>query len=467
MAPEEPTNEPVSSPSHVPARERAADGPHDGTRRSTHPGATARTPEPEPQAKGTSWVRLAALVGGIAAIGIFASVSLLFIVLAIIVMIFLHELGHYLTAKSAGMKVTEFFIGFGPRIWSFHRGETEYGVKAIPAGAYVRIIGMHNLDEVDPADEARAYRQKPYWRRMSVAVAGSAMHFFLALASIWAVLVFYGGPNGSLRYDPEDWAIGRVTPGSAAESLGIQEGDDLVAVDGVSVATFDELAAAVQPRPNETVEVTWLRNGIEQSGEVELGSQFSEPGVETGLLGVSPTYEHVPFETVNPFTAVYRSFGEFGSIVGMTFEAFGDIFSPDGVSDFVGQVRDAGNDEPIERGSGGGASGNQNRPISIFGAAVLGADAVDAGGLASALLFMVSINIFVGIFNLVPLLPLDGGHVAIGTYERIRELFRRDGRRYFVDVAKLMPLTYLVVIAMVGLGVSTLYLDIVDPVQVP
>ena len=111
---------------------------------------------------------LAVVVGLLVAqrTGHFATVS---VILAVIAMIMLHELGHFLTAKWAGMKVTEYFLGFGPRIWSVRRGETEYGVKALPLGGYVRIIGMHNLEEVDPADEARTYRQKPYWRRMSVA----------------------------------------------------------------------------------------------------------------------------------------------------------------------------------------------------------------------------------------------------------------------------------------------------------
>ena len=115
------------------------------------------------------------------------------VVVASCVMIFLHELGHFLTAKRAGMKVTEFFLGFGPRIWSFQRGETEYGIKAIPAGAYVPIIGMNNLEEVDPADEARTYRQKSLLgRRMSVAVAGSAMHFLIALVLVFVRLLAFG-----------------------------------------------------------------------------------------------------------------------------------------------------------------------------------------------------------------------------------------------------------------------------------
>ncbi|HEY5698935.1 MAG TPA: site-2 protease family protein, partial [Acidimicrobiales bacterium] len=144
----------------------------------TPEGPIAADQEPEGDIAGV--LGLVGLVGALVALGLFGGWPILAVVVSLIVMIFMHELGHYITAKRAGMKVTEFFIGFGPRIWSFQRGETEYGVKAIPAGAYVRIIGMNSLEEVDPADESRTYRQKSYPRRMSVAVAGSAMHFLMA-----------------------------------------------------------------------------------------------------------------------------------------------------------------------------------------------------------------------------------------------------------------------------------------------
>ncbi len=116
---------------------------------------------------------------------------------AIIAMIMLHELGHFVMAKRAGMKVTEFFLGFGPRLWSIRRGETEYGVKAIPAGGYVRIIGMSNVDEVDPADEERTYRSKPYRHRLGVAVAGSTMHFIIAAVPAVPALAAAGLPTAA------------------------------------------------------------------------------------------------------------------------------------------------------------------------------------------------------------------------------------------------------------------------------
>ncbi len=143
-----------------------------------------------------SWVRFGLMVVALVAVGRFGGLAVLVVVLALIVIVVLHELGHFLTARWAGMKVSEFYVGFGPRLWSFRRGETTYGVKAILAGAYVRILGMNNLERVDPAEEHRTYRSKPYWRRMSVAVAGSAMHFLLAVLLLW-VLYSAVGFHGS------------------------------------------------------------------------------------------------------------------------------------------------------------------------------------------------------------------------------------------------------------------------------
>ena len=123
--------------------------------------------------------------------------SVLIVVVALVIMIMLHELGHLLTAKWGGMKVTEYFLGFGPRLWSIRRGETEYGIKAIPAGGYVKILGMTSAEEVDPADEPRTYRQRPFHNRLLVAVAGSAMHGVMAFVLLWGLFVFIGAPQGN------------------------------------------------------------------------------------------------------------------------------------------------------------------------------------------------------------------------------------------------------------------------------
>jgi membrane-associated protease RseP (regulator of RpoE activity) len=175
--------------------------------RSTLEGAdppVGRVPRPGPE---KSPRRLAGeLVVAIAAIVALAVVTgyvdLLIVVVSIIVIVMLHELGHFLTAKHGGMKVTEYFVGFGPRLWSFRRGETEYGIKALPLGGYVKIPGMTNLEEVDPADEGRLYRDKPFHSRLLVAVAGSAVHFLLAFVLLWVLLAFVGIP----------WAVWSARP---------------------------------------------------------------------------------------------------------------------------------------------------------------------------------------------------------------------------------------------------------------
>ena len=174
----------------------------------------AQTPGVEqPPEQPRSVVGLVLLVAGIVALGVLGSVSAVIVVIALLVMIFMHELGHYMTARASGMKVTEFFLGFGPRIWSFNRGETEYGLKAVPAGAYVRIIGMHNLDPVEPEDEARAYKSKPYWRKMSVASAGSMMHFIMAAVLMFGLFATYG------QRDPDNvWTVGSLSRLGDAET---------------------------------------------------------------------------------------------------------------------------------------------------------------------------------------------------------------------------------------------------------
>jgi membrane-associated protease RseP (regulator of RpoE activity) len=412
----------------------------------------------EPQ--GSSMVRLALLVGSVLLLGLWAGASAVIVVLAIVAIIFLHELGHYVTARAAGMKCTEFFIGFGPRIWSFHRGETEYGIKAIPAGAYVKVIGMTNLEEVDPADEARTYRQKPYWRRMSVAVAGSTMHFLIALVCLFAFFVAVG-----VQQD-DRWEVGRLASGavpgvvSPAGQAGVEIGDRLVAFDGVEVVTFDDVREQILSNaPGDEVVVTVDRQGQLLDVPVVLGELEGVP-----FLGVGPSY---PPQPLGPGSAVVTTFTEFGEYSRLTVEAIVRIFSPSGLANFLGLAVDTARTPDSPDGPVTTPIDEQgDRVLSIYGAARLGTQMTDTG-IAGLLAFLALINIFIGIFNLVPLLPLDGGHVAIATYEKIRELFARSKARYHADVSKLIPLTYAVIFVLVGVGVVALYLDIANPIDLP
>src|SRR5438270_13747000 len=144
-------------------------------------------------------VRLAYFVAIVLILAIVTGFSpFLGVIFALIAIVMLHEFGHFLTAKWAGMKVTEYFFGFGPKLWSVRRGETEYGIKALPLGGYVRIIGMNNLEQVDPADEPRTYRQQSFPKRMAVAVAGSFMHFVMAFILLFVLWAAVGVPKPTL-----------------------------------------------------------------------------------------------------------------------------------------------------------------------------------------------------------------------------------------------------------------------------
>jgi len=419
-------------------------------------------PPPAPDRR----ITLVAVVSLIALLGFAGGWQLLLVVGAIVVMIVLHELGHYIAAKKSGMKVTEFFLGFGPKLWSVRRGETDYGVKAIPAGAYVRIIGMHNLDDVPPEDESRTYRQQSYPKRMAVALAGSGMHFLQAIVAIFLVFTIFGAPGGHLFTKVNDFRIGEVENGSAAQQAGIQTGDSILSINGERVDSFDKLHDVVAPRQGQQVQIVLGRNGQQIVKDVTLGESEGH-----GLLGVRP--QPPPQQRVNPVTAAGRTFTEVGHISKETFGFFGAFFSPSGLSDFADTVvhrgdttqsADTSSGTTSGSGSGSGSGSStvaQNRPVSIIGAARFGSEIVNEGAFAF-LAFFASINIVIGIFNLIPLLPLDGGHVAIATYERIRS---RKGRPYHADVMKLMPLAYAVVMVLVVIGAATIFLDIVNPIH--
>jgi membrane-associated protease RseP (regulator of RpoE activity) len=414
-------------------------------------------------------VRLLLVVGaGVAAAVLTGTTGTLAVVLAIVIMIMLHELGHFATAKWGHMKVTEYFLGFGPRLWSIHRGETEYGVKAIPAGGYVKIIGMSNLEEVDPADEPRTYRQQPFGRRLSVAVAGSAVHFILAFLILWVLFSFVGVPNGN------NVAVGGFSTiegtASPAKQAGLQPGDVFVSVDGRALSSPDQLVSYIQSHAGQPVTVVVKRHGDTQTVRVtpidertvKVQGQPAPPPSSTpyGIIGVQLTS---PVQTTNPIAAVGRSTTDLGRFSWDTLKALGSVFSPHGISNYTHQVTSpTGNTGNTGNQSQQSAS-NGPRLESPIGIVRLASQASHAG-LRDVLTLLFSINVFVGLFNLFPMLPLDGGHVAIAVYEQARS---RRGRRYHVDVAKLLPATYLVFLVLVVLGVTAIYMDVTHPLANP
>ena len=453
------------------------------------------------------------------------------LIVAIVASVFLHEMGHFLMAKRNGMKVTEFFIGFGPRIWSFRRGETEYGLKLVPAGAYVRIIGMHSLEDIAAGDdEERTYRSKSYWRRMPVVLAGPVVN--LALGFLLLVVVFAGFGHPSA----DQWRISTVSDSSAAQAAGLEPGDRLltfdgqpigafddftsviranagstvqlgierdgrridvpatigwsldtsgaralahlvpgdrvVAVGGTTVASYDQTAAALSSASGPT-ELTFERNGRTFTTTVDAPVDLPADGAR-GFLGVSPESVLVHAGIVS---ATGQAAGAFGETITGSVSAMGRIFSPSGIGRLAQHVANGGSVVdgdvvPVDGGSSSGASvpaggsstsSNVDRPMSLLGIVNIGTQLGEQTGWAGVLALLATVNIFLGLINLVPLLPFDGGHIAVATYEEVRT--RLSGKPYRVNMAKLMPLTYVVVLLMVGLFASTLYLDAVDPVK--
>ena len=408
------------------------------------------------------WGGLALVVFLLALVQVFWGLPMLIVVLAVIGMIFLHEMGHFVAARAAGMRVTEFFLGFGPRLWSIRRGETVYGLKAIPAGAYVRIIGMNNLEEVSPADEHRTYRSKPYWRRMSVAVAGSTVHFLLALVLIFSFLVI-GGKHEDVP--SPDWTVSLVAPDSPAERAGLLPGDRIVSVDNNPVATMNDMVA-VLPEPGTPVSL-----GVERGDEVlartlTLGTHPGDPS--RGYIGIaSGTAWSRHSVEVGYLEAVPETLDEFGFLVKESVLGIGRFFSPSGLNDFFRDVADEPTRQgtaPAERGFTTAASAeDQDRVVSIFGALKIGADLTE-NGYGNLLLFLALLNVFIGVFNMIPLLPFDGGHVVIATYERLRSW---GGRRYSADVSKMVPVAYAVILILAFVFIGSVYLDFTDPVELP
>ncbi|MDQ1439034.1 MAG: hypothetical protein QOK43_2663 [Acidimicrobiaceae bacterium] len=427
---------------------------------------TPLSPQPAPHAapadQRSAFIRLAVIV----AAGVLASIvtgvgKTVAVVFALILMIMLHEAGHFLMAKAAGMKVTEFFVGFGQRLWSVRKGETEYGIKAIPAGGYVKIVGMSTLEEVADEDEPRTYRQQGYWRRLSVAVAGSTVHFILAFLLLWTLFSVAGRPDYDHPLPVVDSITSFTTGPSPAQQAGFKVGDRILAVDGTPLANWDDLPTYIQARPETPIEFDVQRAGRRitltatpvdlAKVKVDGAPRVSKP---TGFVGIGPK---IPVQKDGVFAGVKDAGTGLWKFTTATVGAIGHIFSPKGVSGYVSQL--SGRAPAGDKGNGGG----DNRFISPVGFVRIAGQAADSG-LRDVLILLAGINVFVGVFNMIPLLPFDGGHVAIATYEAIRS---RKGRRYFVDGRKAMAAAYPVVVLLILIAATSLYIDLVRPLANP
>lgn len=370
--------------------------------------------------------------------------GILVFVLGVLLMILVHELGHFVAAKRFGIKVDEFFVGFGPRVWSFRRGETEYGLKAIPVGGYVRIAGMNPFQEEPPEDRGRLFGDKPAWQRAVVLVAGALTHFVLAflllLTFFWLLGVpRFGGPE-VVRV--ESTLDGEPSPAAAA---GLRAGDVFVEVDGRPARDYEEFVRYIDGHVGEEVAIVVERDGRRVALEAtpvldRVG------GEEVGRLGIVLTRAYVGRDRSGPVEGLVDALRFEGELVVNSFRAIGQVFGPEG----LGRVGE------LLFGEGERAATD---PVGIVGAARVSGQAVAAGQLDVFFFLFAFFNVFVGILNLLPLPPLDGGHLAVLGFESVT------GRR--VDPRRLIPVTALVVGFLILFTLALTYLDVFAPIPNP
>jgi membrane-associated protease RseP (regulator of RpoE activity) len=379
----------------------------------------------------------------------------------------LHELGHLATAKAFGMKVTRYFIGFGPKIFSFRRGETEYGLKAIPAGGFCEITGMTALEDVHPDDRKRAFYNQKVWKRVVVLSAGSITHFILGFIILLILAMSLGLPNNKdlpvlaeVSNCVQDHTVAYDAPCPAgapapAKNAGLQPGDQITSIAGKPIATWTDMQKVTRDLSGPT-EFKVLRDGKELTLFVDVSKvtrkltdgKGGEEIKEVGAIGVmvQQTFTYGPIDAI-PATVSFT----------------GEMF----VNTWKGLLRFPERIPAVVQAIGGGER-DLDTPISVVGASRLGGDAAERGLWAFFMLMLAGLNFFVGVFNLLPLLPLDGGHIAVNLYERVRDWIRKlrgmpAGAP--VNYMRLLPLTYVVIFIGGAITLLTVTADIVNPIR--
>lgn len=358
-------------------------------------------------------------------------------VLGLLVSVFLHEVGHFATARWTGMKATQFYMGFGPRVWSTTRRGVEWGVRALPLGAFVRIIGMNNLDEVEPVDEPMAYRSKSFPRKLLVITAGSLMHMLIALVLFTGVFAIAGREQstGAAIVKSVDAMLG------PAREIGLQPDDVLVSIGGQPVDDNASVVAAILSKsPGDSVRVVWERDGEQGAAAAVLATNPSDP--TRPYMGIYA--DDRGWVRLSPVAAIAGAISRIGGTIVDSVRGVALALNP------VNSIRHlTGDDAPLE-----------TRPTTLVGVSQVGGDIGDSDGLKGVLVLLALLNVFVGVFNMFPLLPFDGGHAAIAIYERIRS---RGGRRHVADISKMVPVATAVVGMLAFLLLTGLWLDVTRP----
>lgn len=397
---------------------------------------------------------------------LYGLIGVIAFVVALLATVMLHESGHFFTAKRFGMKATQFFVGFGPTLWSRRRGETEYGIKAILLGGYVRIVGYTPLEQIDPGDERRAFYRQPARQRAIVIAAGVVVNLVVGFVLLLAINLAIGLPTGQNRtaivdvvnpcVPPSlDKPCGSGAPSSPAARAGLRRGDRVVSLAGRPIRNWDDLRAAIlAAKPGTEVSMVVRRGDPPRPHPLRLRLANVEG---RAFLGMSPQVRVARWDRKG-LGAPAAAAGQFGTYLGQLGHiavdlpsAIPKLFSPERAQTPAGQVG------------------------SVYGAGEVSGQifASNQSWRYKAFLFLslvVSVNIFVGVLNLLPLLPMDGGHLAVLCYERIRAWIARTRGRPdpgTVDMTKLMPVTYIAVVLLVGLGVLLILADVLNPLRLP
>ena len=373
--------------------------------------------------------------------------GILAFVVALLFSVMVHEFGHYITARKYGMWVSEFFVGFGKRIWSVQRGETEFGVKAIPAGGYCKIEGMSPNDEMPQGQEERAFYKASSRKKLIVLSAGSFLHFVLGFVLLFTL--FAGiGTNQVLP------VINEVVPNSAAQAAGIQAGDEVVSINGKRVTEWYKDVEVIRQSQGKELRLVLDRKGEQIS--VTASARLTDiDGTKRYVLGI-----------VNDM-GLKRS----GLLVSLKNSATVTK------SFLVESVKSLGKlPEKIPALWGATVRGEERDPnglVGVVGVARVSGEAVGSDKLtvmerlATFVLIVASLNIFVGVFNLLPILPLDGGHMAVAIADSIRAFFARlrgRPRPAPIDVTVLTPITMVVFVVLATLTLLLLVADVINPV---
>jgi membrane-associated protease RseP (regulator of RpoE activity) len=373
--------------------------------------------------------------------------GILAFVVALLLSVMIHEFGHYITARRYGMWVSEFFVGFGKRIWSVQRGETEFGVKAIPAGGYCKIEGMSPGDQLPAGEEDRAFYKASSGKKLVVLGAGSFLHFVLGFLLLFTL--FAGvGTNQVLP------VIGEVVANSAAQSAGIQAGDEVISINGVKVTNWSKDVEAIRNSQGRELTLGLIRDG-QQITIVATPQLTDVDGTMRYVLGIVNTTGLIRSGVLE---AVSNSFKVTKSFMSESLKSLAKL--PEKIPALWGAtVR--------------GEERDANGLVGVVGVARVSGEAVGSDKLtpmerlATFLLIVASLNIFIGIFNLLPILPLDGGHMAVAIADEIRAFIARlrgRPRPAAIDVTVLTPITMVVFVILACLTILLLVADVINPV---